>query len=528
MNDFFATDPDLVSQNSSQGFYDYIVVGSGIGGGILASELAKRNKNVLLIEKGGLDFHTHVLNTTRPHSAYGSGASQDNNIVFAAMKQPIQTTPNSEPYVGGPVYSLGGRSTLWSLWIPAVDRDTLNDYFPGVINDYLHGGGYEAAFSLLTNNSQTQAIYPRGHIDQHVLAEAIAQLDQAIEAWRPPGHHTDLGPVATELISPSPYIFPMGAYSSVDSLIQRTYNRDRHLTILLGTEVLWANREERIPDAIASLIVRTIADQRIREINTRGAQVILCAGSIGTASIALSSGLQLSNPLVGKGLMDHQIWGVRFAQEIPSGRERSPPIKLSCLVNICNRRALLNVIINIDEFFARGLHVCQQPQVFDQHCSLIKDPPRLLFGADMDELYVELEYLDELDDSNEVINNPSRYPTISIRRPTDLLTEENQLQMQMIATQIRNTVLTREIQQPDVLAPRLSRGGFGVVAHEAGTMRMPGPQPGASSVVDADLKVIGLQNLHVCDLSVFPVSPPANPSLTLAALSLRLAEHLVT
>ena len=93
---FLTADPDLVSGFSAQGFYDCIVVGSGIGGGILASELANQKKKVLLIEKGNLEFHTHVLNTARPHSAYGTGASQDNNIIYFDVKQRINTTSNSE------------------------------------------------------------------------------------------------------------------------------------------------------------------------------------------------------------------------------------------------------------------------------------------------------------------------------------------------------------------------------------------------------------------------------------------------
>jgi choline dehydrogenase-like flavoprotein len=64
----------------------------------------------------------------------------------------------------------------------------------------------------------------------------------------------------------------------------------------------------------------------------------------------------------------------------------------------------------------------------------------------------------------------------------------------------------------------------GAVSHEAGTMRMD-TDPGRG-VVDPDLRVHGQDNLYVCDLSVFPNCPAANPSLTLAALALRLADHL--
>ena len=48
----------------------------------------------------------------------------------------------------------------------------------------------------------------------------------------------------------------------------------------------------------------------------------------------------------------------------------------------------------------------------------------------------------------------------------------------------------------------------------------------ADSVVDTDLKFHEYNNLYACDLSVFPTSPAANPTLTLAALAMRLADHL--
>jgi choline dehydrogenase-like flavoprotein len=46
-------------------------------------------------------------------------------------------------------------------------------------------------------------------------------------------------------------------------------------------------------------------------------------------------------------------------------------------------------------------------------------------------------------------------------------------------------------------------------------------------VVDADLRVHGLENLFVIGSSVFPTGHGyANPTLTLLALALRLADHL--
>jgi choline dehydrogenase-like flavoprotein len=48
----------------------------------------------------------------------------------------------------------------------------------------------------------------------------------------------------------------------------------------------------------------------------------------------------------------------------------------------------------------------------------------------------------------------------------------------------------------------------------------------ATGVVDADCRVHGVAGLYVCGSSVFPTSGYANPTLTIVALALRLADHL--
>jgi len=61
-------------------------------------------------------------------------------------------------------------------------------------------------------------------------------------------------------------------------------------------------------------------------------------------------------------------------------------------------------------------------------------------------------------------------------------------------------------------------------AHPQGGNRMGGGRDG--SVVDSYSKVYGLDNLFVCDASVFPTSLGVNPQLTVMALATRAAEHL--
>jgi choline dehydrogenase-like flavoprotein len=60
--------------------------------------------------------------------------------------------------------------------------------------------------------------------------------------------------------------------------------------------------------------------------------------------------------------------------------------------------------------------------------------------------------------------------------------------------------------------------------HHMGTTRMHAdPKRG---VVDADGRVHGMANLYIAGSSVFPTCGYANPTFTVVALALRLADHL--
>ena len=61
--------------------------------------------------------------------------------------------------------------------------------------------------------------------------------------------------------------------------------------------------------------------------------------------------------------------------------------------------------------------------------------------------------------------------------------------------------------------------------HPSGTCRMA--TAAEDGVVDANCKVFGVENLFVSGACVFPTSGTANPTLTVVALTLRLADHLL-
>jgi len=317
------------------------------------------------------------------------------------------------------------------------------------------------------------------------------------------------------------------------------------------------------------------------KIYAKGAQVILSAGTLCTAQIALNSGLQVHNDLVGKGLSEHAVYAARYAMQ-RSAREPTAPLLLQTLININDTSALLTVTINYNFLLAGSSHFpihqylgCKRERSGTPRLIELEDG-ELVFGRNansFDTIAILIEYGAPLDDRNMVLNTGAPHPVIRFKREHTYNDEDSLINMQILTTRIRNAVAKHIIfgMDEDIslltaieaiaaaqvkvdttdsgstpggddlqtlgelmkaisteLTPRPDLLGCGIYAHEVGTMRMDNPNAGnpITGVVDENLKVHGFSNLHVCDLSVFPYSVESNPSITLAALSLRLAEHL--
>ncbi|REL24187.1 GMC family oxidoreductase [Rhodohalobacter sp. SW132] len=93
--------------------------------------------------------------------------------------------------------------------------------------------------------------------------------------------------------------------------------------------------------------------------------------------------------------------------------------------------------------------------------------------------------------------------------------------LEIINRELKKDSLGEIISLPsDDSVPDSLHGGY----HHMGTTRMSDdPKQG---VVDKNCRVHGMNNLYVAGSSVFPTCGYANPTLTLAALTLRLADHL--
>jgi choline dehydrogenase-like flavoprotein len=93
----------------------------------------------------------------------------------------------------------------------------------------------------------------------------------------------------------------------------------------------------------------------------------------------------------------------------------------------------------------------------------------------------------------------------------------------LLAAEFARTGVGRLEYEPQEVEAEMTRYGA-LGGHHIGTARM-GTDP-RDSVVDVDCRVHGVDNLFVAGSATFPTSSQANPTLTLIALALRLAEHL--
>jgi choline dehydrogenase-like flavoprotein len=275
-----------------------------------------------------------------------------------------------------------------------------------------------------------------------------------------------------------------------------------------------------------------------RNILVGNAAVVLSAGTLGSAAIALRSGLgerrphgnDIGSDLVGKGLMDHDIWGTRF--EILQGQNlavlNKQPLKLNTWVKFGNDPVLVNVAVNADTFLGRT-QVEKLPSVYlDENLHEVPESEfsEALQQENTTKSVVQMAFClsAPLDDRNRVLNRPEPTTTVQIQHVKD--NSHHVPSMQRLA-QVLGAALGSKSAGADRLPPlpQMGKLAFGMVAHEVGTMRMG--KSGKQGVVDENLRMNGVKNLYVCDLSVFPVSPAANPTLTLVALAQRLSDHLL-
>ncbi|KAG9002997.1 hypothetical protein FRB93_011284 [Tulasnella sp. JGI-2019a] len=513
------------------GPYDIIIVGTGIGGGVLARDLYETNsmlgdgaQSILVIEKGGLAFHSHCLNTSRPEGL-GNNRGQQNDTFFAVFKEDynIELKDSTKPLVhpstwkGGPMHCVGGRSAAWGLFAPRVHDKTLSRWFPETIERDLIDTYYEKAETLFHLSLPATKI-----IHQQVMERLNIEAHDSFQV------HWQWGRIASEFKDSRNFDFAEGAYSTIDKLLEimmskppvardpKSNERDEHknFKMLIGTEVRKIVLDTTMETA-TGVIVRPAngGAEKMIKLNP-GGRVILSAGSVSSPAILLRSGVELGEEA--GHITDHDILYRAFAFRYtkPGDREKVGAMKLQTYFNmdVDGRFGLANMSIDASSFLPRSKkadkNLPQMIMAFILPCALESGCSITLEG---DEPKVVMTRTQEYSKANRILYLER------MKRITDSAIET-------IKSQLEVELVNEEGRENEEYLSYLELGG---VAHELGTLPMPHRGVNGGNSIDADLKLMHHSNVYICDLSIFPMSPEANPTLTLAALSLRLSRHLL-
>lgn len=529
--------------------FDIVIIGSGIGGGVLADDLAERLgpfRRILVLEAGSFLYPTHIYNVCRfPNSRVAQHFGCDTFWQSGDS--------NTQNYIGEKLQlNFGGRSIFWSGLIPMIQGWEL-DFFPPRVRRDLEAGLLNLAGETM-NESRTMGSTAQGivaKLRQSPLAQhfSIQETPRALHQ-----------PYLTRSGMPKDEFFtePTGVFNTAELLLNQLgltpgVNADDGPGLHLRLNNYVEDIQSR--DGRYEVLARNTLDGSVRTF--RAVTVVLAAGSIESPKLLRRSSLypwlpDAAKQFLGRGLTDH-----------PTSNEITTHV--THIGNLAIGRNCNAKII----FYSRGLRDSQNRILFPFNVEMninheywhLRDNDPASAGATAaptedplgpSRLDIKFSFGNCLDDGNEVKVPPpfgyvpeiafrnlrwmdhlagSRFPALANwnKGYDEIWAVLNQVTYE-IFSQFRNG---GQPARPDgeVWYGQGGKGfGWGTVHHAAGTMRMPyRPSLDApfnyGSVVDEDLRVAGHPHLYVCDMSVMPVSSAANPVRSLVALALRLSHH---
>lgn len=520
--------------------FDIIIIGSGMGGGILADDLAERvggAQRILVLEAGSYLFPTHVYNTSRFDNA-GIARSFDCKTFWQQSGD-----MGAEHYIHErPQLSFGGRSIFWSGLIPTAQPWELH-FFPDGVRADLSATALAQAGQRM-NESVTLGRFAQ-QIVQHLRGTPLAD-DFHIEETPRALHQPYLDPAGAP--RERFFIEPTGVFNTAELLtnqlgrFQDPTSTGLHLRLNQYVEDI-----QTTPHGWYGVVARDTTSGNARTFYAP--KLVLAGGSIESPKLVNRSTLGRSLPssvraLVGRGLTDHpttdgQAVLVSECGHIPIPKDEHAKIILYSkgASSGGELRFPFNVEININHEYWHSRN--NDPS---------DGPPGPIAGQSV--LDFKFSFANCLDNDN-VVHHAAPFQYVPEIRFKNLhWTSHLRPRLQKLAgwqksdqeifgvlNQVGDRLLAEFSFEGNSIDTRSALGrnhkgfGRGTVHHAIGTLRMPyRPDRGApvdqDSVVDENLEVKGAPNLFVCDMSVMPLSQAANPVRTLAALALRLSRQL--
>lgn len=507
--------------------WDVIVIGAGMGGGIVGRRLAERGLRVLFVEKGPAGYRAERQRL-------------DPEIADPVARQvrgywpgPIRARIDgrASQFFGPVGAGVGGSSVFYAATLDRPERHDLEEA-PGRPHP---SGGWPVGFDAM-----------RGWFDQaeamlHVCGEADPLSPEPPGVLRPPPPLSDTDAALMRSLREGglhPYRLH-GAVRYLDGCLDCLGSKCPRQCKMDGRS---AGVEPALATGRAALLDRcdvrrlcgTSGHVRHVEVTRNGEtfalrarQFVLAAGALGSPRLLLASaaehwpeGCANASGLVGRNLMFHL--NEMFALWPPRGTVQDAPGKAISLRDFYHRDGQRFGTVQAMGIAAGYGEILQTLYgMFDRsalrHVQPLRHCMRLPAALAVRILGRAQFFVGLLED----LGYPENQVTWDPSAPPDAIDIVYRLQPELLA---RRRAFRRAIRRGIrghrkmflTHSPELNFG------HPCGTLRF-GSDPG-TSVLDADCRAHGIDNLHVADASFMPSSMGVNPSLTIAANALRVGE----
>jgi choline dehydrogenase len=483
--------------------YDYIVVGAGPAGSVLAAELSASGAAVLIVESGGLDEAPTITNPSIWFT--NVGGPLDYNL-------PITPTPrlNNRKLTMALGHVLGGGSSINAMcWTRGMPRD-----YDGWAKNGAKGWAFADVLPVFKQQEDWEAganewrgaggpIHIRRPGDPHPTAPAF--IDAAREMGMPILDDMN-GPMRPGAGYVNMNIAADGTrVSAARAFLHPALSRP-NLTLLLNTNVVKLNFE-----GTRCVGVKAITDGAVKDI-AADKEVILAAGSIGSPKLLMLSGIGDATALgglgidvvanlpgVGQNLQDHVlVSGVVFQYK---GRMPDRPADS----NAVEAEAYLPTGTSGDTGIDTVLVLEQLPALTPEAAARFGPPPadaftiapalvqptsrgsvRLASDRFQDAAVIDGNYLASDSDLAAIVQAIEAARELGHQHAFDRVRER-----EIVPGPRATTDEVREL-------ARLASASFG---HPVGTCKIG---VDALAVVDPELRVHGIAGLRVADASVMP------------------------
>ncbi|MFK7976872.1 MAG: GMC oxidoreductase [Halioglobus sp.] len=531
--------------------WDYIVIGTGMGGATAGLELARRGASVLFLEMGQSHLDSrHTLSGNFAETFLDSQKMREQpdthrreTLISAGRYcRPIEDSSNPAkpkrfiPFIGS---GTGGSTALYGM---ALERFFPADFQGGTIGAAnASDDQWPLSYSDIAPYYASAETLFRVRGGQDPLREATA-ADYA--AAPPLSNANELMSNALAAKGLHPYQLPMACEFVPDCATCQSYLCTKGCKVDASVCVRLAvdnHRAELLDHCEVTLIeaneAQATAVQCTREGETftlSANRLILAAGALETPSLLLRStsaawpnGLANQNDQVGRNLMRHYVdlYAV-FTSPKPNPSQRTKEIAFNDfylrgdekLGSVQSFGLLPPAKELADEIASDVRHTAGA--IAGALFKVVKPLVALVLGQIFSRTLILASTLEDqpFDDNRVTLKpakgNPDKHE-IHIHyvvRDSEKSRIEKMRTLMKTALKPMRFLLLKQAENNERLA------------HVCGTARM-GHNP-KTSVCDENQKAHGIDNLYIADGSVFPSSGGINPSLTIAALSLRLAKHL--